>query len=1262
MTSDPGRGVSMKLIYRFLAATVFAAVLLSPATAQINAGPDVTLCLGESTTLNAIASGGYGTDSYTFEVYPYQPETYSGGTPVTFGSNQDDQVAGPFNIGFQFCFFNTYYTQFYIGSNGWVGFSYNSAWTTYTSQAIPSTSSSVPKNCIMAPWQDWHPGVASSYGPPYVFFKTIGTAPNRKLVVYWNQCPMFSCTTTYGTFQIVLNEQSSIVENHLTNKPNCTSWAGGTATQGVHNSTGTTAFTATGRNSTQWVVTNESTRFVPSGIKWYTGGYPNGTIVGYGPELPVTPAVTTVYTAVVNVCGGQVFTDNVTVTVIPTDNAAFSYGSSTLCQSGNSGPPTTTFPGGSYTAAPPGLIINPSTGNINLGASTPGAYTVTHITTGQCPDTASIGLTLVTSPSALFAYPQPSYCVTALNPLPLFPPGSSAGTFASSPAGLVFANIFTGEINLEASTPGVYTVTNTIPPSAACPQVSFNTTVEVLTLPPPATIPQGPSNLCENPANSQYSTSPQPNTISYSWILQPPAAGTIASSGPNALVNWSDNFIGPAAIAVSATNACGDGQASPHLVVHINPNPKETGIPSGPGSHCQGPGLSVYETSGSAYASYYEWLLVPPAAGSVVGNGQSISVSWSAAFSGTAQLSVRGVNECGSSVWSAALNIEVFPMPLTASQPTGPVLFCSGGGSGSYSTGLMANTTSYLWTLTPPEAGTVNGNSNSVEVIWDPLFAGTVQLKVAAQNDCGPGPYSTPLEITIASRPQMSAGNDTTVLTGAVIELKGSEFTNPANMMFLWQPEALLVDPSIMRPVTIPLSGTTVFSLIVTDNESGCQSTDDVLVEVEGAPLVAMVTASPPSICEGETSMISVQAYGGNNSNYQYSWYQNGVFFSNQQNLVVNPVITTSYDVEVWDGSNTFSTSITLEVRALPVADAGDDLQIPFNSMVQLNGNASPPGNYFYNWQPAEFLNDNLLQNPTTLLLTEGLLFSLVVTDQYGCISNSDEMSILVEGGGLTANPVAVPNTLCFGESSVLYALPSGGFPAGYTYRWLDGSVVLSDQQTLEVAPQVSTVYTLELNDGFATVNREVPVTVNPMPVVTLIGPDVHHENNTILVCVFDTVGITLNNPYSRFLWSDGSTSKEIELWTSGLSFDFREIWVEVTDTLTNCTTRAGANVLFNFINCSYGVDDLASGNIFRVYPNPAGDRVMVKSSGYSDGNCLIQLFGIRGELYFNTTARWTDGSLELNLQNISDGLYLLRITSGDDSEVVKLMVSKSVY
>jgi gliding motility-associated-like protein len=78
---------------------------------------------------------------------------------------------------------------------------------------------------------------------------------------------MFSCTTTYGTFQIRVYETTNVVETHIANKPNCLQWAGGTATHGLHNATGTQAVIIPGRNSTQWTTTNEGYRFTP-GVQW----------------------------------------------------------------------------------------------------------------------------------------------------------------------------------------------------------------------------------------------------------------------------------------------------------------------------------------------------------------------------------------------------------------------------------------------------------------------------------------------------------------------------------------------------------------------------------------------------------------------------------------------------------------------------------------------------------------------------------------------------------------------------------------------------------------------------------------------------------------------------------------------------------------------------------------------------------------------------------------------------------------------------------
>ena len=254
-------------------------------------GPDQLLPCGVGTTtltadLSQCGVGGSNpnqTTNYGVSNIPYVAQTNTG----TSLFMTDDSQQGPFNIGFNFCFFGTTYTQFYVGSNGWISFSPGQP-TTFTTQTIPTGNVLVPRNCIMGPWQDWHPGLGGQ-----IKYQVQGVAPCRKLVVSWTNMPMFSCTSNFGTFHIVIYESTNYIENHIQNKPTCLQWQGGTATQGIHNSLGTIGIASPGRNSTAWTTQNNSYRWTPSGpvvtptLTWYQVGNPNP--IGTGPTITVTP-------------------------------------------------------------------------------------------------------------------------------------------------------------------------------------------------------------------------------------------------------------------------------------------------------------------------------------------------------------------------------------------------------------------------------------------------------------------------------------------------------------------------------------------------------------------------------------------------------------------------------------------------------------------------------------------------------------------------------------------------------------------------------------------------------------------------------------------------------------------------------------------------------------------------------------------------------------------------------------------------------------
>lgn len=194
-------------------------------------------------------------------------------------------------------------------------------------------------------------------------------------------------------------------------------------------------------------------------------------------------------------CSGTAQT--LSVTVLPLDNAGFSYASSTFCQTATDPGATITGLSGGVFSGSAGLVFsNISNGTIQLSANSVGTYTVTYNTNGACPNSLAVPVTITTAPSAAFSYNASPYCQNQSNPLPAFAPGASGGTFSSN-AGLVFSSAATGEVDLSASTPGTYTVTNYIPPQGDCAAATATATITITALPDPA-FTYAASAYCQN--------------------------------------------------------------------------------------------------------------------------------------------------------------------------------------------------------------------------------------------------------------------------------------------------------------------------------------------------------------------------------------------------------------------------------------------------------------------------------------------------------------------------------------------------------------------------------------------------------------------------------------------------------------------------------------------------------------------------------------------------------------------------------------------
>ncbi|MFH1296784.1 MAG: FISUMP domain-containing protein [Bacteroidota bacterium] len=142
-----------------------------------------------------------------------------------------------------------------------------------------------------------------------------------------------------------------------------------------------------------------------------------------------------------------------------------------------------------------------------------------------------------------------------------------------------------------------------------------------------------------------------------------------------------------------------------------------------------------------------------PGGGSYSGPGVSGGIfDPAAAGVGTHQIiyTYTDANTCTNSDTST---ITVDPLPGTPGMINGATTVCQGTSSVAYNTTPIANATSYLWSITPPAAGTVSGTTTSILINWSASYTGVALITVKGLNNCGEGVPSAPYPVTVNPNP-----------------------------------------------------------------------------------------------------------------------------------------------------------------------------------------------------------------------------------------------------------------------------------------------------------------------------------------------------------------------------------------------------------------------------------------------------------------------------------------------------------------------------
>lgn len=800
-----------------------------------------------------------------------------------------------------------------------------------------------------------------------------------------------------------------------------------------------------------------------------------------GSPISVSPTSTTTYSVTGTNAAGCTASANVTVNVSSVLSISVNAAPTSICSGQNT---TLTANGATNYSWNDLTSANPRT----VAPSTTTTYSVTGSDLMGCTGTSTITVTVNPVPTVTASATQPTICSGVATTLS----ASGANTYTWSPSGS--GSSFTAN----PSSTTTYNVTGTT--SAGC---SATSSILITVNPNPViSASASPAAVC----NGQSSIITSSGGATYTW--SPSGSGNSFTATPGVTTTY----------LVTGTSASGCSGTS-SVTLTVNPLPTITATAS-PAAVCLGQSSTIAVSGGSTYS----W--------SPTGSGTSFTSSPSA----TTTYTVTGTSAAGCSN-TGSVTLTINPLPTVTASATQTTL-CNGvsttisasgansytwspSGSGSSFTAVPSSTVTYNVTGTSLVGCTgtssilITVNSNPVVTAaaspnaiclgqsstvssggasiytWSPSGSG---------NSFSANPSATTTYLVTGTSASGCSGTASVILTvnpiptitatatpSAICIGQNSTITATGGNTYSWSPigsgNSFIASPST----------TTIYNVTGTST-AGCSNTGNVTLTVNPLPIVS-ISMSDMDICPGGSCTIS-----GNGAN-AYSWMPSG----SGNSFIASPSATTVYTVTGTSAqgcTNTANSTLTVYSNPVVVATAS-----PSAVCIGFSSTISGSGAQTYVWDNG---NNNSSFNESPANTTT---YQVTGTDINGCTSTSQVTLTLMPGLSVAVNPATT--TVCQGVTATLTASSPG---SGVTYSWDSGF----NGNPLNVAPVSMTTYVVtgtDVQGCSGTANAIVNVSPIPVPLFTA---------NPLQGCIPLNVLFTdLSTGASGYTWyfGDGATS-----------------------------------------------------------------------------------------------------------------------------------------
>jgi len=759
----------------------------------------------------------------------------------------------------------------------------------------------------------------------------------------------------------------------------------------------------------------------------------------------------------------------VTVVVNPVPTASISYTGSPYCGTGTTSVTQTGQAGGTYSSTA-GLSINPATGAIDLGSSTPGTYTVTYtFSNGSCSSSTTTSITIVAAPVLITHDPAP-VCSPATVDL------TASAVTTGSTAGLTFtyftdASGTTALANPNAvGTSGTYYIQGTA--ASGCKTAILPVTVTINPL-PVATISYPGSPYCQAATPSVTVTQTGQGGGTYS------STAGLAINPTTGIINIATSTPGTYTVTYSFSNGSCNNTATAVVTIVANPvlvinNPAAVCAPAS--IDLTAGAITAGSTPGLSFAYFTD------AAGTITLSNPSAITS-----SGTYYIQGTAASGCKTPVEPVTVTIN--PLPVASISYAGSPFCTSGGNATVTQTGQGGGSYSSTSGLTiDPATGEVNLSAST---------PGTYTVTYTFSNGSCTNTATTTL--TIAPQPVLTITDPAPVCVPATINLTAAAITagSTPGLSFAYFTDAAGAT-ALSNPDVVTASGT---YYIQGTTATGCKTTiRPVTVTVNPQPVATIAYTGSP-YCAAQTAAATVTHTG-----------QGGGTYSSTPGLSINPstgevnivgstpgTYTVTYSFTNGTCSNT--ATATLRIDPLPVLMITDPAAVCAPGTVNITAPTITAGStpglaYNYYIDPAGLVT---LSKPESIS-TSGTYYIQGVAPS-GCVTGIEAVNVVINlQPTATIDYSSSPFCVNAGGTGTVTQTGLGGgvytsSPAGLSINATTGAIDISNS-----TPGTYTVI-YSFNNGLCSNTTNASISILPMPVLVV--------NDPAPVCLPGTVDIT---------------------------------------------------------------------------------------------------------------------------------------------------------